>query len=53
MSNYFTIVCPHCQSTTTVQTGVSKNGGGVGQYRNCSKIIKVTIDGKGNVIRVN
>ncbi len=53
MANYFTITCPHCGSTTTVQTGVSKNGTGVGQCRNCSKNIKVTVDGKGNVIKIS
>lgn len=53
MANYFTITCPRCGSTTTVQTGVSKNGTGVGQCRNCSKNVKVTVDGKGNVIKVS
>lgn len=53
MSTSFTVGCPHCRSTTTVQTGVSKNGTGVGRCRNCNKLVRVTVDHKGNVIRVS
>lgn len=53
MSTSFAIGCPNCGSTTTVQTGVSKNGTGLGQCRNCHKTVKITVDHKGNVIRVS
>lgn len=53
MSKFYTITCPHCRSTTTVQTGVSKNGTGIGQCKNCNKTIKITVDGNGMVRKVN
>ena len=52
MSATFTVTCPKCGTTTTVTTGVSKSGSGVGSCRKCHKSIRVYVDGKGNIIKV-
>ncbi|BBQ55153.1 hypothetical protein WP2S18C03_42340 [Aeromonas veronii] len=52
MSNYFTILCPHCGTTTTVATSVARNGTGVGQCRNCRKLVRIQVDHRGGIVRV-
>lgn len=52
MSAAFTVLCPHCGTTTTVRTGVAKNGAGVGPCRICHKNIRIYVDDKGDVIKV-
>ena len=48
----FTVGCPHCGTTTTVTTGISKNGSGVGNCQKCRKAVRVHVDGKGNIKKV-
>ena len=48
----YTVTCPHCMSTTTVDTGIKSNGTGVGYCRACRKTVRVQVDSRGNVIRV-
>ncbi|WP_157830707.1 hypothetical protein [Aeromonas sobria] len=52
MSHYFTILCPRCSTTTTVSTGVGRNGTGIGQCRNCRKLVRVQVDHRGGIVRV-
>ena len=52
MAFSFTVTCPHCGSTTTVKTGVSKSGAGVGSCQSCHKNVRVYVDGDGNVKKV-
>lgn len=52
MSAIFTVTCPHCVSTTTVRTGISVSGTGVGHCRSCGKLVRVQVDSKGNIVRV-
>ena len=52
MSAKFTITCPKCGTTTTVTTGVSKSGAGVGTCKKCHKTVRVHVDGKGDIIKV-
>lgn len=52
MSGFFTVACPHCGNTSTFSTGISKNGSGVGNCRNCHKTVRIYVDSKGNIKKV-
>ncbi|GLH25371.1 hypothetical protein ENT52713_27670 [Enterobacter sp. 200527-13] len=48
----YTVVCPHCGSTTTVNTGIKSSGTGVGSCGACRKLVRVEVDSLGNIKRV-
>lgn len=48
----YTVTCPQCHTTTTVNTGIKNGGTGVGSCRSCGKRVRVEVDSKGNIIRV-
>lgn len=48
----YTVTCPHCGSTTTVNTGIKSSGTGVGFCGACRKIVRVEVDSQGNIKRV-
>ena len=48
----FTVACPHCGTTTTVTTGVSKGGSGVGNCKKCHKGVRVHVNSKGDITKV-
>lgn len=48
----YTVVCPHCGSTTTVNTGIKSSGTGVGSCGACRKLVRVEVDSLGNIKRI-
>ncbi len=52
MSATFTITCPKCGSTTTVTTATARGGSGVGSCQMCHKSIRIYVDEKGNIKKV-
>lgn len=48
----YTVTCPHCGSTTTVNTGIKSSGTGVGSCGACRKLVRVEVDSHGNIKRV-